>query len=53
MRIAPIMTTKFEKRLVETGVQFLFPWVSSAILNRSADYRSTSSPRLAALDISH
>ena len=26
MRIALIMTTEFEKRLLKTGVQFIFPW---------------------------
>ena len=50
MRIALIMTTEFEKRLLKTGVQILFSVMSSATLTRYADYRCTSSPRLAALD---
>ena len=53
MRIALIMTTEFEKRLLKTGVQILFSVMSSATLNRYADYRCTSSPRLAALDNAH
>ena len=53
MRIALIMMTEFEKRLLKTGVQILFTVMSSATLNRYADYRCTSSPRLAALDNAH
>ena len=41
MRIALIMTTEFEKRLVKTDVQILFSVMSTAILNRYADYRCT------------
>ena len=47
------MTTEFEKRLLKTDVQILFSVMSTAILNRYADYRCTSSPRLAALDNAH
>ena len=53
MRTALIMATELEKRLLKTGVQILFFVMSSAILNRYADYRCTSSPRLAALDNAH
>ena len=53
MRIALVMTTEFEKRLLKTGVQILFSVMSSAILNCSADYCCISSLRLAALDNAH
>ena len=53
MRIAQIMTTEFEKRLLKTDVQILFSVMSTAILNLYADYRCTSSPRLATLDNAH
>ena len=46
MRIALIITTEFEKCLLESGVQILFSVLSSAILNRYGDYRCTSGPRL-------
>ena len=39
MRTALIMATELEKRLLKTGVQILFFVMSSAILNRYADYR--------------
>ena len=41
MRIALIMKTEFEKRLLKTDVQILFSVMSTAILNRYADYRCT------------
>ena len=44
---------RVEKCSLKTNVQILFSVMSTAILNRYADYRCTSSPRLAALDNAH